>query len=287
MGRSKEYIKMTFTTKMKKCSNKHVDWLILMSIVLFTVSCTDRKVKDYYEDGHLKREVTVNARNEFDGLMKIFYEDGSLKSISFWNNGVKDGEAKSYFKDGSLNSIETWSEGERHGKYVIFNSNGNLLKEGIYQGGSFSGNEFEYDQEGKLKMNHVIQGDHPVYYEKYLSDGTTEKWYVKFTSEELFIDISDDTISLKDTLRIKFVVNHNLADSIRIFVDQVNKTIFKWPEDGSIKYIHKINHGVVGMNLYTGRCTIYYRTDLDTLAGESRIIPFEIDYFRLKKFSSI
>jgi len=78
---------------------------LIVVFLFLTIGCTGetetRKVKQYYENGQLKSELTYKA-GELEGPWKEYYESGKLKAEGLFEDGEPVGEVKKYDETGKL-----------------------------------------------------------------------------------------------------------------------------------------------------------------------------------------
>ena len=120
----------------------------------------------FYESGHLESIMTGN------GLWKIWYENGQLRSLQKYQNGEKVGGIKTWYKNGQLSSEETfmeegnvklhrfWYENgqlkseltsiDNKEKIIRWYENGQVKEVGSWRGGMSIGTWNFYDKNGKL-----------------------------------------------------------------------------------------------------------------------------------------
>lgn len=97
-------------------------FLLLSRIILFlfiVILCSDvygQDIKqDYYENGQIKNEYSVDKDGNPHGLVKTYCEDGSLLSVKRFVNGLPDGESIWYYKTGTIRTIQNYKLGKQDG----------------------------------------------------------------------------------------------------------------------------------------------------------------------------
>ena len=180
-----------------------------------------------------------------------------------------------YYKDGSIKSIE------RAGEYIEYNKNGQVIRNGVWQDQSFYGIKYDYSEEGNILREHIIKDDSVFGYNDVLNNNVRNSWIVKSTKEQFFLDVNKDTFFLGDLFKAKFIVNHRIGDSIRIFRYDTDTTlIFRWPEDRKTSFIYDMQLQKLGKQMFSGKVSIRYNKSVKSDYANKLIeIPFNVPYF--------
>ena len=93
---------------------------------------------------------TLNENNKKNGEEKFFHEDGSIKNICYWENGVQQGPAYTYDKQGNLIRKSNLVNGEYQGEQIEYYPSGAIKIKRIYKNDEIV-EEQEYDLLGNLK----------------------------------------------------------------------------------------------------------------------------------------
>lgn len=112
------------------------------------LSCsTSKKEKEYYANGNLKYEVTIN-NDDYNGEYKEYYEDGTLRIKGNFVNNLKQGLFTEYYKsNGRLLKTETlWKSDTSYFQKDIGKSD-NILSEGPLQDNKKVGKWKYYDND--------------------------------------------------------------------------------------------------------------------------------------------
>lgn len=107
---------------------KYVLQLIFLALI---VSCnSSKKEKEYYANGKLKYEVTIND-DGYNGDYKEYYEDGTLRIEGVFKDNLKQGLFTHYYKpkDRLLKTETLWENDTSYHQKNIGKS-GNVLSEG-------------------------------------------------------------------------------------------------------------------------------------------------------------
>ena len=91
-------------------------------------------VKSYYDNGSLREEVTLKDGKQ-DGISKTYYDNGNLEYIGLHKNGKLDGIFKSYYPNGKVENERYYKNGVPDGISKNYNENGKFLSEHHYKNG--------------------------------------------------------------------------------------------------------------------------------------------------------
>jgi len=128
--------------------------------------------KEWHQNGRLKIDAIViegladvseaaQASWLFEGISKVYNEDGSLAADFSYQKGLLQGDSKYYYSNGQIAKFLPYDQNELHGAAQIFSQSGELLesipyqkgiKDGIAQGKAFDGS-WSYEElysQGKL-----------------------------------------------------------------------------------------------------------------------------------------
>ncbi|HNY03266.1 MAG TPA: toxin-antitoxin system YwqK family antitoxin [Bacteroidales bacterium] len=83
-----------------------------------------------------------------EGLVKIFYPDGTPSELQYYKLGVKDGLWEQYYSDGKLRLRGAYKSGDKHGAVKSYYNSGQLMMEGQYLAGHPEGTWTYYDTRG-------------------------------------------------------------------------------------------------------------------------------------------
>jgi antitoxin component YwqK of YwqJK toxin-antitoxin module len=95
----------------------------------------------YYENYQIHIEENISDNGELDGRYVEYYENGIIKEIGTYSEGMKTGEWKVYWDNGVINEIGYFEKDKRVGEQRLFHPNGELglkgksiegLKEGLW-----------------------------------------------------------------------------------------------------------------------------------------------------------
>ena len=140
--------------------------LIFPNIVL---SQKETTVKEFYDNGQLKRETTYIDGLE-NGVELEYYENGQLSMKVHWLKGKWEGYFYSYYKDGSLQSKSYYKNGEEDGESIWYYSNGQIHGQCKYKNGKKHGYYKDFQDEYGIKMEVIRHGKYKSAVEPYLEN---------------------------------------------------------------------------------------------------------------------
>ena len=248
--------------------------LIFPSIVL---SQRETTVKEFYDNGQLKRQTTYIdglengvelayyengqlstkvhwLKGKWEGYLYEYYKDGALQAKSYYKNGEKDGESIWYYSNGQIHWQCKYKNGKKHGYYKDFQDDGSIFNEQNYYYGERHGVQKRYyGKDEKGNYNGVLTQVSNYSYGK-----KTGKWYYysdkgKLEKIETY-DKEKDGLNKGDPYLTEYYENGLLRNKY----DWTNNTI-----DGSYKYFFYKNgnlwvEGVEGGNYTKSYKKIYY-----------------------------
>ena len=88
-----------------------------------------------------------------NGLIKEYFEDGSIKEEIEYFNGVKEGKRKVWYRSGQLYKSGTMKNDRWHGTYEEWYENGSPKLSGQYMDGQQDGEWVFFDKEGNNLPN--------------------------------------------------------------------------------------------------------------------------------------
>lgn len=113
------------------------------------------KKTDYYYGDVVKAEYSL-LNGKINGKVKTYHNNGKLKLIGFYTNGIKNGLFKEYDVNGILETEYSMSNGEFNGALKAYYSNGRLKKASNFLKGKEDGNFVEYDEYGNIESEYVM-----------------------------------------------------------------------------------------------------------------------------------
>jgi antitoxin component YwqK of YwqJK toxin-antitoxin module len=105
--------------------------------------------KVFYPSGKLKSEIAYR-NGQKDGMEKLFYPDGKTRSEICYKHGIKDGVERIFYPDGKLKSERFYRAGIKSGMEKIFYPDGKIKSETFYRDGKKSGVEKLFAEDGRF-----------------------------------------------------------------------------------------------------------------------------------------
>jgi len=87
--------------------------------------------KEYYEDGNLLKEGTVEENNRH-GQWKSYYRSGNIKSDGNYVYGVSNDSIKGYYPDGTLKFTGVFDNGQKTATWLYYDEKGNLVENKVF-----------------------------------------------------------------------------------------------------------------------------------------------------------
>ena len=146
-------------------------FLILLPIMLIACHNSITEVKEYYDNGQLKRIKYHNKEGESIGEWKGYYEDGHLKYTRRFKNGRLI-EVKRFHNNGELKDIVNFENEKMIGERNEYHDNGKLWLKRNYLNGILVGSYEQYHKNGHLFVKGTYNdvgernGEHKFYYEE-------------------------------------------------------------------------------------------------------------------------
>lgn len=78
--------------------------ILFTSLFLFT-SCKN-EIKEYDNKHRLTKEYSLNDKKKFDGICKEFYENGNLKIVKHYKDGILIDSIILYNSDNTINQVQ-------------------------------------------------------------------------------------------------------------------------------------------------------------------------------------
>ncbi len=114
----------------------------------------------------------VASQKAADGLLKIYFEHGELKTEVHFKDGWSEGIEKKFYPTGLLASAVPFVHGKEHGVAKKYYETGGLRFVTIFEDGLKEGVSKEYYPEGHMKSEIRFEKGEAVEGHKYLENGT-------------------------------------------------------------------------------------------------------------------
>jgi antitoxin component YwqK of YwqJK toxin-antitoxin module len=112
----------------------------------------------YFDDGETIQAEFELLDGKINGQLKAYHENGQLKKIGNYINGIENGLFKEYDEDGNIDAEYTMLNGLMNGSFKRY-SNGKLIKSGSFIKGKQEGPFTEYDESGAKTAEYFMTND--------------------------------------------------------------------------------------------------------------------------------
>ena len=103
--------------------------------------------KLYFSNGKVKSEVNY-SNNRPAGIARFYYPNGVVAEEGTWVYGGWEGNYKNYYETGPLSQDLSYAYGKKDGMQKQYHSNGKLKSEGVWKDGMPNGAVKEYNEDG-------------------------------------------------------------------------------------------------------------------------------------------
>ena len=135
--------------KLREMKNARLLLACLIGLLLTEVSAGQAPVK-------LENGVYLGADGiQYNGEIRAYREDGSLRSMHTVVSGQLDGPARFYGESEKLEETGSYRQGEKHGIWQRFNISGLLVGEAFYKASQKDGIWTVWDDQG-VKRYHMV-----------------------------------------------------------------------------------------------------------------------------------
>lgn len=129
-------------------------------------------IKLYYDDGTLKSE-GFYINDKLHGPSTEYHANAKKRSLTNYRNGVPHGEQQQYYENGNLAMEASYNDGRFEGPYKRFNEDGTPMMEATYLEGFIHGERKDYFPDGVLKsIEHFENGQRVGVSQSFSSKGT-------------------------------------------------------------------------------------------------------------------
>ncbi|MDD5360144.1 MAG: hypothetical protein PHI02_07730 [Sulfurovaceae bacterium] len=150
---------------------KKIVWfIVLMSMVIFASTTTAKVIKEYYENGNIKKSTSYRF-NQKNGVEKEYYLNGNIMSETEYKNGKIDGFGRIYLINGRIERERSYMNDKLNGVNKIYFKNGNLSFQAYYSDGKITKEVRAFFENGKLKYKAPVSNDEEIF-EMYNNNGT-------------------------------------------------------------------------------------------------------------------
>lgn len=159
---------------------------IILFCLLETLVAQSDTVKTYYENGKIKSVIPfLNGVREGEAV--FYYEDGTMKEERNYINDKVEGPVKLFHPNGSIKEAYNIENGKRHGPATLFDSTGNSVEDILFIQGVRAGQEF-------LLVGEYREED----YQKYLAEWKARQQRTTKENELSIPPVQEDRINYED-----------------------------------------------------------------------------------------
>ena len=130
------------------------------------------QISTYYKSGQPKQE--NNYKNGKVVSTKTYSEEGDLKVLWNYKDGLKHGVVASYYRGGQPKQIENYKNDKRQGVQKIYSEDGKLKSSMNYKEGQLDGLKETYYEYGQLKQANNYKNGKLVSIKTYSEEGDLE-----------------------------------------------------------------------------------------------------------------
>jgi len=123
-------------------------------------------IETKFSNGKVAR-IYSTVQNQFDGILKEFYESGQLSESSTYKMGIRHGLFQEFADDGTLLDESTYEYDVLQGPSKTFYANGQLKKELNFVDGVLHGEALFFDENGNETLKKVYYNDNLIEEIKY------------------------------------------------------------------------------------------------------------------------
>jgi antitoxin component YwqK of YwqJK toxin-antitoxin module len=82
------------------------------------------RISYYKGDTIIKQIISFNKFGQQDGIFQTFYENGNIKKIEHYKNGIPEGSKLIFYENGFIERIEYYKNGLKEGCFYGYYENG-------------------------------------------------------------------------------------------------------------------------------------------------------------------
>jgi hypothetical protein len=186
--------------------------LATIALLIMLISCKKQETEknEYYPDGKLWRKTVYSSVKDKDKNFHLyeFYENGIIKNLRNYENGIMQGKCLNYYDNGNIRSVFYYDKGKLNSTGRYYNENGKLTDKGLFINDSMVVKE-EFIYNGNIlqlnvfsKKNENFEQTGYLLYDYNGRFGLDNSFY--------YITSSLDSVRLGDSLKINLnFITHN------------------------------------------------------------------------------
>ena len=229
----------------------------------------------YYENRQLESTVPVDdgVRN---GIMNVFYENGTLKYEGLWRNNKQEGLFKMYSENGNLIRENIFKNHKKISQKEYFEGGG-LKSKGSYKNEIKHGEWTEYFENGKLSTKTEFESGNKINMQSWFENGNiiSEEDQIKHKTKKSSQKTNSSTIKKhsNDLVDIGIYTHFNNKPFTGImFLDDENGNVIE-----EIQMVDGLKHGPANQYYSNGqkRQELYYIED--EIDNNKKILFYDTD----------
>ena len=109
-----------------------------------------------YNNGNIKT-ISYYKHGVLDGKYEKYYKNGNIKIKSNYKNGKLDGKYIEYFENGNIYITCNFKNGKLDGNYILYDKNGNIVEKSNFKNDKLDGEYIQYDEDGEIKEHELYK----------------------------------------------------------------------------------------------------------------------------------
>ena len=131
--------------------------LIVLSVFVLSLNLVANNQTEHQEiEGVLYKNY---PETPYEGLLTIYYENGSVEEKLYYRNGLKDGSRNTFHENGKPFEVEIYKDGKLEDLFQGYYDNGSLWWEGYASNGKRDGSITVFYESEKVKYKGQYASD--------------------------------------------------------------------------------------------------------------------------------
>ena len=127
--------------------------LLLPLLFLYLYSCNKPENIQYNKDGSIKKKTVYMTSDKSDYRELTYYKNEQLKELQEYSDGMRNGRSFSYYENGSIKSVFYYNMGKLTSIGRYYNEQGKLTDKGLFINDSMVVKEEYYYNNDLLKVD--------------------------------------------------------------------------------------------------------------------------------------
>jgi hypothetical protein len=236
--------------------------LVAVALLSVLISCKKKELEtnEYYPSGKLWRKTVYASEKDMDKnyILYEFYENGSIQSVSNYENSMMQGRSLSFYQNGSMQSVFFYDKGKLNTIGRYFDNSGKLTDKGLFINDSLVVKEEVLYQGNYAQLNayEKINGE-------FRQTGSLlydDKNRLGLDHSNYYLVTSADSIPLKDSLQVQisFITKNRTNSHIALSLGRIDENLEFLTKDktyigDSLGLSFYFKPSKAGYNLITGK----------------------------------